>query len=84
MNKELEQYYTAMFQLFRSEGWKTLLEDLEANVSSIDSIGHAKGLEDLYFRKGQLNVIGTLLNMEETTLNSYDELTNTEETEDYA
>jgi|TARA_Y100000385_G_C12762481_1_gene495680 hypothetical protein len=81
MNKELEQYYREMFQLFRTDGWTTLLLDLKTNLETIDSIEHAKGLEDLFFRKGQLNIIGTLMNLEETTLNSFEQLDNPQEDE---
>jgi hypothetical protein len=83
MNKELEQYYREMFQLFKTDGWNTLLTDLKANTETIDSIEHTKGLEELFFRKGQLNIIGTLLNLEETTLNSFEELDNPQEEQDY-
>jgi len=35
-NKELEQYYEEMLSMFRTDGWKTLTEDLETNAKGID------------------------------------------------
>jgi len=33
----------------------------------INSVESTKDDKDLYFRKGQLNILGTILNLEETT-----------------
>jgi len=66
--QELELYFRHMNALFRTEGWKTFITDLKTNSENIDSIESAKDNNDLYFRKGQLNIIGAILNLEETTL----------------
>lgn len=74
IEKELEEYYRDMFELFRNKGWLTLLQDLQDNADNINSVEHATSLEDLYFRKGQLNILGTLLNLESTTTDGYEAL----------
>ena len=66
-DNELELYFRQMHDLFRNEGWKTLLEDFKLSLPLINSVENTKDDKDLYFRKGQLNIIGTLLNLEETT-----------------
>jgi hypothetical protein len=53
-----------MREMFRSEGWKQLLEDLNSNAVIINSVEVTKDLEDLHFRKGQLSVIANILNLE--------------------
>jgi hypothetical protein len=53
-----------MRDMFRSEGWKQLLEDLNSNAVLINSVEVTKDLEDLHFRKGQLSVIANILNLE--------------------
>jgi hypothetical protein len=53
-----------MRDLFRTEGWKQLLEDLNSNAVLINSVEVTKDLEDLHFRKGQLSVIANILNLE--------------------
>lgn len=65
--QELEVYFRQMNDLFRQEGWQNLIEEMKLNLPNINSIEHTKDENDLYFRKGQLNVIGSLLNLEETT-----------------
>ena len=65
--KELEIYFRQMKGLFRTEGWQTLIKDLKEQVPLIDSIENTKDNNDLYFRKGQLNILGVILNLETTT-----------------
>ena len=72
-DQELEVYFRNMNSLFRQEGWLTLLEDMRLNSLNIDSIENTKDANDLHFRKGQLNIIGFLLNLEETTRIGQDE-----------
>jgi hypothetical protein len=50
--------------LFRSEGWKILLEDMQTSIVGINSIEQTKDEQDLYFRKGQLAVMNNILNLE--------------------
>ena len=64
IDPKLELYYRNMRDMFRSEGWKQLLEDLNSNAVMINSVEVTKDLEDLHFRKGQLSVIANLLNLE--------------------
>ena len=64
MNKELELYYRNIRDMFGTDGWKQLMEDLSSNAMVINSVEAAKDNEDLYFRKGQLAVIANLLNLE--------------------
>jgi hypothetical protein len=64
IDPKLEIYYRNMRDLFRTEGWKQLLEDLNSNAVLINSVEVTKDLEDLHFRKGQLSVIANILNLE--------------------
>jgi hypothetical protein len=64
ISKELELYYRNMYRMFASDGWKQLQEDLQNNAAVIDSVELTKDNDDLRFRKGQLAVIASLLNLE--------------------
>jgi len=64
IDPKLELYYRNMRDMFRSEGWKQLLEDLNSNAVLINSVELTKDVEDLHFRKGQLLIIANLLNLE--------------------
>ena len=64
IDKDLELYYRNIRDMFGTDGWKQLMEDLNSNAMVINSVEAAKDNEDLYFRKGQLAVIANLLNLE--------------------
>jgi hypothetical protein len=74
LDQQTEQYYNKYFDLFRSEGWKQLIEELQQNALVINSVEATKDENDLYVRKGQLNVLAYILNFENTTNNNYEEL----------
>ena len=73
LTKELEIYYERYFDLFRSDGWKQLIEELKQNAVAVNSVEATKDGNDLYFRKGQLNVLAHLINLESIILNAYEE-----------
>ena len=75
LDQETEQYYNKYFDLFNNPGWKQLIEELKQNALVINSVEATKDQNDLYVRKGQLNVLAYILNFETTTNNNYDELT---------
>jgi hypothetical protein len=52
--------------MFATEGWKMFTDELKNNAVQINSVEATKDKNDLYFRKGQLNVISFMLNMEST------------------
>ena len=74
MDKETEEYYNKYFDLFTNDGWKQLIEELRQNAFAINSVEATKDSNDLYIRKGQLNVLAYLLNFESTVNNNFDEL----------
>jgi hypothetical protein len=75
IDQETEQYYNKYFDLFRTDGWKQLIEELQQNAFVINSVEATKDENDLYVRKGQLNVLAYLINFETATNNNYEELT---------
>jgi hypothetical protein len=74
IDQETEQYYNKYFDLFNTAGWKQLIEELQQNALVINSVEATKDENDLYVRKGQLNVLAYLINFESTTNNNYEEL----------
>jgi len=81
MNKELETYFDNYFAMFRSEGWKQLISDLRGNVENINSVELTEDANNLYFRKGQLAILGTLFNLE-TQIDSAKEQAESDDTEE--
>jgi len=60
---QLEQYFSSMKTLYNDVNFQVLLSELSEQLASIDSIERATTVEDLCFRKGQINVIRTLQNL---------------------
>lgn len=61
---ELEKYYRSFEEMFRTDGWKNLLEDIKGSAEQVNSVEACKDDKDLYFRKGQLVVMANMLNLE--------------------
>jgi hypothetical protein len=76
LDPETQQYYDNYFNLFQTDGWKQLTEELQQNALVINSVEATKDANDLYMRKGQINVLAYILNLESTTNNNYEELNN--------
>jgi hypothetical protein len=70
------EYFNAMDDLFSSDGWKLLIGELEENARNINSVEAAKDVNDLFFRKGQLNSLSFILNLESTIDHSKKEASN--------
>jgi hypothetical protein len=64
MTPETEKYFRDLNDMFRSEGWKILTEDMKASLATVNSVEFAKDEQDLFFRKGQLAVMNNILNLE--------------------
>ena len=78
-DSELEIYFRDVNELLRTKGWQTLLADLRIDAMNINSVESTKDVNELFFRKGQLNIIGALLNLEETTRVGQEESQRTEQ-----
>ena len=73
MKPELEQYFNNYFQLFRTEGWKQLVQELSDNASQQNDVQTVKDNDDLFFRKGQLAVMASVIRFEETITLAYEQ-----------
>ena len=82
MDQETQQYYDAYFSLFITDGWKQLMQEFTNNALSINSIEAAKDANDMNFRKGQLNIIAHLLNLETIVNTNYEEANKASEEDD--
>jgi hypothetical protein len=66
MNTELETYFDNYFELFNSEGFKQLLQELSTNATQLADVQTVKDAEDLFFRKGQVAALATVINLQAT------------------
>lgn len=59
-----EEYFSELKMMFQSKGWHFLTNELAQNAEVINNLQVVKDERDLDFRRGQLAVIGFLLNLE--------------------
>lgn len=78
MDQETQTYYDQYFSLFLTDGWKQLIQDFSNNALQINSLEAVKDANDMHFRKGQLNVLAHLINMETIVSTNYEEANKTE------
>ena len=70
------EYFNAMDEMFASDGWALLIGELKENAHNINSVEATKDVDDLFFRKGQLNSLSFILNLESTIDHSKKEASN--------
>ena len=79
MDQETQTYYDQYFSLFLTDGWKQLIQDFSDNALQINSLEAVKDANDMHFRKGQLNVLAHLINMETIVSTNYEEVSKIED-----
>jgi len=66
MTTELETYFNNYNELFNSEGFKQLIQELSTNAQQLADIQSVKNVEDLFYRKGQVAAFATIINLQST------------------
>lgn len=74
MDSKLEDYYMHRFQMMGSQGWNDLLEDIRVMKESYESLSTINTLEELHFRKGQLDIIEWVLGLRAVSEATYEQL----------
>jgi DNA-binding Lrp family transcriptional regulator len=75
VDKELQAYYEARFDMMASKGWKDLLEDLQKVAEVSRDLDRCTSVEDLYYAKGQLDILNFILKLKQASEDAYEELT---------
>jgi len=78
VEKELQEYYENRFNMMATQGWVDLIEDVQDMFDSYNQINTADSLEDLYKRKGQIDILQWVLTLKQVSEQSYEELENEE------
>jgi hypothetical protein len=58
---ELEEYFQALFAMYPTDGWRVLSEDMARLKEIYNRVDDVENHDELWFRKGQLNVINQIL-----------------------
>ena len=76
MDKELQAYYEARFGMMATQGYKDLLTDVEGMIEQSGNLMATKSLEELHFRKGQLDILHWLRTLEKLSEEAWEQLNN--------
>lgn len=70
-DRKLGEYFEAVFEMYSTEGWKKILEDMGRLHEIYNDLRTCGSPEELHFRQGQLNVIGQILSHRERAEHAY-------------
>ena len=76
MDKELQEYYEARFDMMSTKGYKDLLADVETMIEERNNLMATQSLEDLNFRKGQLDVLHWIRTLKKLSEEAWEQLNN--------
>ena len=66
MNEADIQHYEQIQEMLLTQGWKNVDKEMTALIDAIEGIEAVKSVEDLYYKKGQLNIARLILNLPHT------------------
>ena len=75
MTPELQKYYEARFDMFASQGWQDLMEDVAKMREATDTVSGITDLLKLGARQGELNIMYWLLTLKDVSEEAYRQLT---------
>ncbi len=76
MAPNLQKYYEESFNMMSTQGWADLLEDLNKLKDSLNNLSLVTDTQDLFFRKGQIDILDLILKRKDTCEQVYEELEN--------
>lgn len=70
-DKELQEYYDALFQMYGTPGWRALMEDTEHMLRRHDTPRDLTSADQLWFRRGELAQMDWLATHQQRTEAAY-------------
>jgi hypothetical protein len=74
VDKQLEKYYEERFSMMATVGWKDFIEDTTNIFNAVNKFAPIQNELDLFFRKGQLDILQWVLSLKESTEQAYEQL----------
>lgn len=74
MDKELQKYYEDRFSMMASTGWTDLVDDATNMFKAVNNLAPVTSETELYFRKGQLDILQWILTLKESSATAYEQL----------
>lgn len=74
MDKALQEYYEARFEMMSSQGWLDFIEDVEGILANYEKVLDIKDAEELFKRKGQLDILYWIVNLKRESETAWEQL----------
>ena len=74
MNQEDIDFYERRFDLFTLKGWEDLVEDFTKLKEQLQDISHISTEQDLWYKRGQIEMINYLVQLKTLSEQAYEEL----------
>ena len=74
MNQEDIDFYERRFDLFALKGWEDLVEDFTKLKEQLQDISHISTEQDLWYKRGQIEMINYLVQLKTLSEQAYEEL----------
>lgn len=74
MDKELAKFYEEAFSMMATVGWKDFMEDIQKVKTNYNDLSTVADTQELYFRKGQLDILNWLLGLKSSYEKTYEDL----------
>lgn len=74
MDKDLQDYYEARFDMMATRGWNDLMEDVDKMAISYNNLFEVSNEAELNFKKGQIDILLWLMSLKETSEQAWLEL----------
>jgi hypothetical protein len=76
MDVKLQRYYEDRFDLFSTAGWADLMEDAQKMFDAYNKVINVSDANNLFYKKGQLDILEWLLTLKEVSEKAYEDLVN--------
>ena len=74
MTPELQKYYDDRFATMATQGWQDLVDDAKEIFKAVNNVAPIATEADLFFRKGQLDILQWLLSLKDSSAAAYEQL----------
>lgn len=78
LTQELKDYYEDRTDMCASKGWKDLMEDVQNMYQAYNDISNIESTENFWKRKGYVEMLHWLLNLQKVSETTYEDLLNEE------
>ena len=74
IDKDLQRYYEDRFALFGQQGWKDLIDDVSAMLTTTNDVSSIQDEKSLHFKRGELSIMRWILSIEESSREAHRQL----------